>query len=209
MAQMHLGGKTMSNYNEYWNNIEICNMLEALWKVEPYQLERQKYTDNILSMSPASILDIGCGCGVLYKNLKHSDPNISNRYKGVDISQPFLDKFTAAYPDADVSLENGETLSFDDNSFEAVVFYDVLRHQPEYETLLTEALRVSSKYVFMIETFVNNENDEDLEITYKWYTLDIYDNWYSRDKMKNFIHGLYPSGTIQGNTDRILIVDIS
>lgn len=196
------------NYKDYWNDNTVCGFLDSLWKVPEYQAERQTHADIILSKTPSKILDIGSGSGILYKELKNKDSNINDIYRAVDISQTFIDLFTSKYPEVDVTLEDAEHLPFNDNTYEAVAIYDVLRHQPNYKVILTEALRVSSKYVFIIETFVDNENHEDLIITYKWNDADIYDNWYSRIKMTNFIKSLYTSCSVEVVGDRMLLTDI-
>jgi ubiquinone/menaquinone biosynthesis C-methylase UbiE len=179
-------------------------MLEALWGIKQYEHERKKHTDMILSKKPTSILDIGSGTGALYENLPSK---YKKRYTGVDISQTFIDMLKDKFPKVDVRLENAESLSFGSKTFGAVVFYDVLRHQPSYKAMLKEALRVSARYVFIIETLISNQSHSDRIIKYKWGESVIYDNWYSRVKMKEFIRGLYPDCSIKGNTSRMIIVD--
>ncbi len=196
----------MSRYNNYWNDSNVCNMLEALWGIKHYENERKKYAHIISSKKPTSILDVGSGSGALYKNLPKK---YRKRYKGVDISQTFIDMFEDKFPGVDVSLDNGESLSFGTKTFGAVVFYDVLRHQPSYRAMLKEGLRVSSRYVFIIEPLMTNKKKSgtDRIIKYNWESSVIYDNWYSRVKMKEFIRSIYPDCSIKGNSGRMIIVD--
>ena len=194
----------MSRYNNYWSDPTVCDMLEASWGIKQYEHERKKHANAISSKRPTSILDIGSGTGILYENLPNK---YRERYKGVDISQTFIDMFKDKYPKVDVSLENGEALSFGDKTFGAIVFYDVLRHQPSYKAMLKEGLRVSARYVFIIETLASSQIKTDRIIKYNWKKSVIYDNWYSRVKMKEFIRGLYPDCSIKGNSGRMMIVD--
>src|SRR5258708_29757658 len=79
-----------------------------------------------------SILDIGCGDGVIAKRLGEAAG--AKRVVGVDVH-------LRPQRCIDVELYDGLKLPFPDRSFEAVIIVDVLHHCTEPETVLSETLR--------------------------------------------------------------------
>jgi len=94
----------------------------------------------------ASVLDIGCGDGKLDKVVQEKRPDISIR--GIDVlkrpkSHIRIDKF------------DGEYIPCDNNSFDVVMFIDVIHHASNQMLLLEEAERVTRKSV-LIKDHTNN-----------------------------------------------------
>ena len=90
-----------------------------------------------------TLLDVGCGDG-------HIASLISQRLQatpqGVDIMlQPDCVIDVAPYP--------GDTLPFDDDSFDAVTICDVLHHASDPERLLRQCLRVARHALFVKDHF--------------------------------------------------------
>jgi len=88
----------------------------------------------------AAVLDVGCGDGTIDLLIQASRPDVSIR--GVDV---FV-RPTAKIP---VQHFDGLKLPFDDRSFDAVTFVDVLHHTDDPAILLREAARVSRKAVII------------------------------------------------------------
>ncbi|MCK5536763.1 MAG: class I SAM-dependent methyltransferase [Bacteroidales bacterium] len=91
--------------------------------------------ENIASLLPKNtqILDVGCGDGSLDSLIiKQQQVNI----KGIDV---LLRKQTHI----PVKLFDGTTIPYEDNSFDTVVFVDVLHHTESPQVLLKEAKRVA------------------------------------------------------------------
>jgi len=85
-----------------------------------------------------SILDVGCGDGLLAQELTTARPDLE--ISGVDV----LERVDCAIP---MSLIDGETIPFGDDSFDAVLLADVLHHTTDPSQLLEEAKRVSSGFI--------------------------------------------------------------
>jgi SAM-dependent methyltransferase len=79
-----------------------------------------------------SVLDAGCGTGVMFELLKETRPEID--YVGVDVTQKFVDAARARFP-ADAArfrCQSFLTLSELGRPFDAVICRHVLEHLPDY-----------------------------------------------------------------------------
>ena len=86
----------------------------------------------------ASVLDVGCGDGLLSSRILQLRPGLT--VTGIDV----LVREGAHIP---VSAFDGESIPYPDDSFDAVLFSDVLHHTTDPSALLREASRVSRRAV--------------------------------------------------------------
>jgi ubiquinone/menaquinone biosynthesis C-methylase UbiE len=87
-----------------------------------------------------TILDIGSGDGTISKLMQ--DNNRDLKISGIDI----MARQNSLIP---VRLYDGKHIPYDDDSFDASMFIDVLHHVTNMKELLTEAKRVSRKYILI------------------------------------------------------------
>lgn len=102
-----------------------------------------------------SILDIGCGAGLLTNALAKEGHSVS----GIDLSETSLETAKRHDSTGKVHYEkaNAYSLPFADQSFSAVCAMDVLEHVEEPHMLIAEASRVLKKDgVFFFHTFNRN-----------------------------------------------------
>ena len=99
-------------------------------------------THHLAEMIPrdASVLDIGCGDGLIDQAILQQRP---------DLSIEGLDPFPRREAIIPVRSFDGQTLPFADKSFDVVMFVDVLHHTMNAPTLLREAVRVARKWVLI------------------------------------------------------------
>ncbi|MDI6887176.1 MAG: class I SAM-dependent methyltransferase [Candidatus Thermoplasmatota archaeon] len=91
-----------------------------------------------------SILEIGCGHGMLLANICKS-LNIKSKI-GIDVSKAILAVAKKELPEGEFLLAHDEELPFKEGSIDLAVFCDVLEHFDNPEKALVEAKRVS-KYI--------------------------------------------------------------
>jgi SAM-dependent methyltransferase len=103
-------------------------------------------SDWFARLAPAGsrILDVGCGDGHLAATIcsKRSDLEI----RGLEV----LPRQNTHIP---VDVFNGSRIPFDDDSYDAVLFADVLHHTSDPEVLLREAYRVTRRWVLLKDHF--------------------------------------------------------
>ncbi len=88
----------------------------------------------------SSVLDVGCGDGLIDQLIVERRPDLTIR--GVDV---------LVRPDALMPVEefDGKHIPCDNNGVDVVMFVDVLHHTEDPLALLREAMRVASRYVVL------------------------------------------------------------
>ena len=88
----------------------------------------------------ASILDVGCGDGVVAASVQSSRPDVTIR--GVDV-------LPRERPHIPVEIFDGSKIPYPDSSFDVVMISDVLHHTEDPNVILREAHRVTRAYVLI------------------------------------------------------------
>ena len=98
---------------------------------------------------PRSILDVGCGEGVLTS--KWAERLGDGRIVGIDLDDPKLQAEweRRSRPNLDLRVEEATSLSFDDDEFDMATAIEVLEHVPEPEQTLAEMARVASRWLLV------------------------------------------------------------
>jgi ubiquinone/menaquinone biosynthesis C-methylase UbiE len=95
----------------------------------------------------ASVLDVGCGDGLISSLIAERRPDI--QISGIDV----LVRPETRIP---VTHFDGKTIPFPDSSYDAVIFVDVLHHAEDPQVLLREAARVSRRQVLVKDHVAEN-----------------------------------------------------
>jgi 2-polyprenyl-3-methyl-5-hydroxy-6-metoxy-1,4-benzoquinol methylase len=99
--------------------------------------------------APESILDVGCGEGVLTE--QWADKLGSGRIVGIDLDDPKLkaewDK--RRRPNLEYRVEDATNLSFADNEFDMASAIEVLEHVPDPERTVAEMARVAKRWLLV------------------------------------------------------------
>jgi 2-polyprenyl-3-methyl-5-hydroxy-6-metoxy-1,4-benzoquinol methylase len=93
--------------------------------------------------APSSVLDIGCGEGVL--TLEWAERLGDGRVVGIDLDDPKLRAEWAARtrPNLEFRVEEATSLSFRNDEFDMVAAIEVLEHVPDPEATVAEMARVA------------------------------------------------------------------
>ncbi len=97
---------------------------------------------------PASILDVGCGEGVLAERWAQA---LDRRVVGVDLDDPKLraEWKRRARPNLEFRAALGDSLPYADGEFEAATAMEVLEHVPDPDAVLAEMSRVASRWLLV------------------------------------------------------------
>ncbi|TIP03010.1 MAG: class I SAM-dependent methyltransferase [Mesorhizobium sp.] len=133
---------------ENWDVGEIANEIHTIWQNSPVEdAHRQELVDIVLgyvSTAAASILEVGCGTGLIYQKLMGHLPADAS-YMGVDSSSKMLDIARRGFPEGQFLFGDGYELDFNDGEFDVVLCFEVLGHIPEIEQFIAELLRVARR----------------------------------------------------------------
>ncbi len=109
-------------------------------------------TDKVLDgVCPTSLLDVGCGEGVLTRKWAEDHMN-DGRIVGIDLEDSKLKKEWEENPGPDnleFKVGIAERLPFADNEFDTVTALEVLEHVPEPRHMLDEMSRVTSRKILV------------------------------------------------------------
>lgn len=146
---------------EIQHGVLIADKAEAVWNwASPAGRQRAKRRAQLIIAAAAlrretRVLELGCGTGLFTRNFAET----GCRVVAIDISEPLLKRAAANPVDRDVSfrLDDAEQLSFEDESFDAVIGSSVLHHL-NVPRALAEAHRVlkpRGRLVFAEPNMVN------------------------------------------------------
>ena len=190
-----------NNYivNEYWNGISGCESARAFKSIEDGSAK--KYVESIASnIAGKKILDLGTGSGEVAIELARKGfdvVGIDRAYAMIDMAKLTAEEQKIA---VDFKVDDGESLSFEDGSFDSVIIRNTMWCSFEPEKMLTEAYRVLRNGGSLIITDGNVQKDisewkaanpdSDLLPDYKRRNLglgafDVIDQYYAKLPLNN------------------------
>ena len=99
--------------------------------------------------APESVLDVGCGEGVL--TCEWAERLEGGRIVGIDLDDPKLRTEWEARrrPNLEYRAEDATSLSFGDDDFDLAAAIEVLEHVPDPEATLSEMARVARRHLLV------------------------------------------------------------
>jgi 2-polyprenyl-3-methyl-5-hydroxy-6-metoxy-1,4-benzoquinol methylase len=128
---------------------ELANYAKGL-PVLPYDVLVTILKENIVDLDHMRLLEIGCSSGYYSEVIRIK--GIGAEYAGCDYSEPFITVARELFPNVDFQVQDACKLGYSDQSFDVVVSGGCLLHILKYEQAITEAARVSRRYVVFHRT---------------------------------------------------------
>jgi SAM-dependent methyltransferase len=99
--------------------------------------------------APGSVLDVGCGEGVL--TLEWAERLADGRVVGIDLDDPKLrvEWERRRRPNLEFRTEEATSLSFADREFDLAAAIEVLEHVPDPDATLSEMARVARRWLLV------------------------------------------------------------
>jgi SAM-dependent methyltransferase len=109
----------------------------------------QSLDELFTTAAPRSILDVGCGEGVLTS--QWAERLGDGRIVGIDLEDPKLraEWETRARPNLEYRAEEATSLSFADDEFDMATAIEVLEHVPQPERTVAEMARVAHRWLLV------------------------------------------------------------
>jgi SAM-dependent methyltransferase len=134
------GTVTGNTYDKYGSTNPVVRRLMAGF---------ERTLDELFAQAaPQSLLDVGCGEGVLVEKWARRIPG---RVVGIDLDDPQLHAEWAKrqVENLQYKVMKAENLPFGDGEFEVATAIEVLEHVPDPEHTVAEMARVASKYLLV------------------------------------------------------------
>jgi ubiquinone/menaquinone biosynthesis C-methylase UbiE len=134
------GTVTGNTYDKYGSSNPVVKRLMAGFEGALEEL--------FLEASPRSLLDVGCGEGVLTHKWAQ---RIDGRVVGIDLDDPQLhDEWKGRQaPNLEYMVMKAENLPFGDREFDVATAIEVLEHVPDPEHTVSEMARVASGHLLV------------------------------------------------------------
>jgi 2-polyprenyl-3-methyl-5-hydroxy-6-metoxy-1,4-benzoquinol methylase len=134
------GTVTGNTYDKYGSTNPVVKRLMAGFERTLGELFRQA--------APDSILDVGCGEGVLTEQWARQ---IEGRVVGIDLDDPQLhaEWQQRSGPNLEYRVMKAENMPFADGEFELASAIEVLEHVPDPEHTVAEMARVASRHLLV------------------------------------------------------------
>ena len=183
----------MSSLKEqtFWNNYMRDETMDTFTKwVGESKAESKMYFYNYFKdKNYETLLDIGCGDATLYDGLKNSSINID--YTGADSCDYFVK--LGRKRNLNILKTDIRKINKSDSSYDIVFARHIVEHQPDFETLFTEMIRLAKKecvHIFFLkpnmgDTIINYDKNTDLYHNTFGY-LDIVNFLRDNPKVKKF-----------------------
>jgi len=134
------GTVTGNTYDKYGSTNPVVKRLMAGFEGTLDELFRQA--------APTSLLDVGCGEGVLTAQWA---TRIDGRVVGIDLDDPALHAEWAKRqaPNLEYKVMKAENLPFGDDEFDTASAIEVLEHVPDPEHTVAEMARVAQRWLLV------------------------------------------------------------
>lgn len=122
------------------------NYFNTIWKMSGNDWMKKLGEKFSEEYNGKSLIDIGCGTGLLYYYIK----NKNIKYTGIDKSSKLMQYFKNKFPKAYIKYSDVRKLSANDNEYDIVVCINVLMYvSKDIKNILKELLRVCKEKLFI------------------------------------------------------------
>jgi SAM-dependent methyltransferase len=185
--------KNPNGLERYWQNWDQGKAAE---RIDQYWIETEAGWRAILAKDikvwfgdHVSLLEVGCGTGLVYQELRRHRVVTSDSYVGGDVSKSMLSIARQRYPGVSFVDLDIFDLGYPDRSQPNVICIQVLQHLPYYDKAISELIRVTRQKLYVVSWFELDTEDK-LELSppsSRWDGTGFQNNVYSLPKFLGYI----------------------
>jgi 2-polyprenyl-3-methyl-5-hydroxy-6-metoxy-1,4-benzoquinol methylase len=135
---------------------------------------------NVSDLNACSLIEVGCSSG--YYSQVLADRGIRVAYQGCDYSDAFVQMARRFYPTLSFDVEDATVLSYRNEAFDIVVSGGCILHIPDYPRAVSEAVRVSRRWVIFHRTPVLHTHETTM-YTKKAYGVETVEIHFSEQEL--------------------------
>jgi ubiquinone/menaquinone biosynthesis C-methylase UbiE len=177
-------------YWQNWDHGEAARRIDNYWLKSELPWRKAVTRDIRTVFGPrVPLLEVGCGTGLIYEQLRKSGVVTRQSYAGGDISQNMLNIARSRFPGVKFSELDIFKLALPDRSQKNVINVHVLQHLPHYEDAIRELLRITGETLYVV-TWFNRKVDDQItfcEPSDEWDKQAFFNNYYSLPKFLGFV----------------------
>lgn len=172
----------MSDFKQTWWDDNLSTRFDefASWIGSSESISKVFFRKYVKNKQYKSLIDLGCGTATEFFAYGKEYPELS--YLGVDSSQFLYDRNTKL--GVPMWMSPAEKTGLPDNHSEVVFSRHVLEHQPKFQPVLEEMIRLASKEAIHIFFIPPGENAE--HIGYD-PSQNLYHNRYNKSDIEKFL----------------------
>jgi ubiquinone/menaquinone biosynthesis C-methylase UbiE len=172
----------MSEFKQSWwdKNLEKKYDIFATWVGDSNAPSKKYFRKYVKDHEYKSLIDLGCGNATEYFAYKEEYPEL--KYIGVDSSE-FLNNRNSALG-VSMILASAENVPLESGCVDVVFCRHVLEHQPSFEPVLAEMIRLAKHEA--IHVFFIAPDERDTHIGYS-ASENLYHNRYNINDIENFL----------------------
>ncbi len=125
------------NQKNFYEKRAIKEFSKTLYPYYGHWRTKQLILSIIRSLPRGRLLDVGCGDGIFLKELENDFDCI-----GLEISETRIKRAKKITKKSKIIQGDAESLPFKNNSFDYVLFTEIIEHLPNYKKALKEVKRV-------------------------------------------------------------------
>jgi ubiquinone/menaquinone biosynthesis C-methylase UbiE len=138
-----------------WDEPGVAAQIDAYWveKEGPWRILMGVDMKSQLGKH-RQVLEVGCGSGLIYEEMRKRGIIDAIEYYGIDISQQMVELAKARFPDAEFVTTKPLPLPMGN---EVVVCIQVLQHLADYKPLLQELAQVTGQVLYIVTWLASEE----------------------------------------------------
>lgn len=176
---------------ENWDKGEIARSVDKYWCGDSLEAEWRKVLVRDIEAEigrGTSILEVGCGSGLIYHEMLKRRIVTTKSYIGGDVSQKMLEIARGRFPQTSFSHLDIFNLPYSDKSQPNVICISVLQHLPHYAEAVKELIRITGRRLY-IATWFNQSFEDNIVFGETAWGASFHDNCYSLPKFLAFLYG--------------------